>query len=674
MIPAITEPEHILKSTKTPSLRIRYFSLTLVLGVLIIGFVYNTFTSLSHKNNNATRELTKINLQIHTIDQINNNITNIYRTINLFLLNPRRKEQIQIINRELINSVQLINKSEFNSQHEQAETSIPVKDQLQANFKTLQIHLKELIKIRSDTNLQYPGMAISANIMAIQQNNIRSILNQLQQEIEDGDFKPKSNNTYSQILKARINVEKAISQSRIYMANRLALFSDEILTSQAISLTNLHNAVLKNLRIIKESYRNESDSFVGFENVTKTIQTQKDWYINFERLRVTSESDHWQEDSRLMESQISPLLEKSSSLLSEQYIRLQTKKQNITDSFKNNSQNLFYILAIIIVIFLAFIIVILLSLDLMVFKPIKNIAEVMKAKALGHSDVSFSFLQSRETNNIITAFNNLDKKVKERSRELNKSIIKEVKAKEEAKAANASKSLFLSNMSHELRTPLHGILSFSELALSKSESIDNKKSQQYFEVIHQSGERLSLLLNDLLDLSRLEAGRETLHINENNLLQTATIITRQLDSELLKKHLTVNIHSDEPSLSAAYDNEKIAQVIQNLTSNAIKFSPDNSQINIFINTISIDEQDFAQFKIEDNGIGIPEDELEDIFGKFIESSKTQSNAGGTGLGLAICKEIIRLHDGTIWAQKTDHKGACFVFNIPVKNNLASDTN
>jgi len=662
-----------LKSTKTPSLRIRYFSLTLVLGVLIIGFVYNTFTSLSHKNNDATKELTKINLQIHTIDQINHNITNIYRTINLFLLNPRRKEQIQVINSELINSIQLINKSEFNNQPQQTETSIPVKEQLRSNFTTLQIHLKELIKIRSDANLQYPGMAISANIMSIQQNKIRSSLSQLQQEIEDGDFKPKSKKTYSQILKARINVEKAISQSRIYIANRLALFSNEILKSQAVSLTNLHNAVLKSLRILKALYKNESDSFAGFENVSNIIQIQNDWYINFEKLRVTSESEHWQEDSRLMESQIVPLLEKSAALLSEQYIRLQTKKQNISDSFKNNSQNLFYILAIIIIIFLVFIFIILLSLDLMVFKPIKNIADVMKAKAFGHTDISFSPLQSRETNNIITAFNELDKKVKERSNALNNSIMKEIKAKEEAKAANASKSLFLSNMSHELRTPLHGILSFSELAISKSESIDNKKSQQYFEVIHQSGERLSLLLNDLLDLSRLEAGREKLHIEDNDLLQTVTITIRQFESELQKKHINVTTHSDEQSLFAAYDNEKITQAIHNLISNAIKFSPDSSQINIYIDTISIDNQNFAQFKIEDNGIGIPEDELEDIFGKFIESSKTQSNAGGTGLGLAICKEIIKLHQGTIWAQKVDHKGACFAFNIPVKSNLASGT-
>ena len=663
-----------MKYTKSPSLRIRYFSLTLVLGVLIIGFVFNTYTSLSHKNNNATEELTKISLQISTIDQINSNITNIYRTINLFLLDPKRKNQIQIINNELINSIQLIYSSEFNIPPKQTGIYVPVKKQLLINFAVIQTHLKELIKIRSDANLQYPGMAISANIMGRQQNYIKSILNQLQQEIEDGDLKPKSKDTYGHILKARINVEKTISQSRIYIANRLALFSDDILVNQATSLTHLHNAVLKSLDIIQESYKKESDSFVGLDAISKTIQTQKDWHTNFEKLRITSESDSWQADSRLMEKQIFPLLDKSALLLSEQYKHLQTEKQSISDNFKNNSQNLFYILTIIITIFLAFIFVILFSLDLMIFKPIKNIADVMKARAFGDTDISFSSLQSRETNNIITAFNELDKKVKKRSQELNNSILKEIKAKEEANAANASKSLFLSNMSHELRTPLHGILSFSELALSKSKSIDNTKAQQYFEVIHQSGERLSLLLNDLLDLSRLEAGRETLHIDKNDLLQTATIVFRQLDSELQKKHITANFHSDEPTLYAAYDNEKMAQVIQNLASNAIKFSPDNSQINIFVNTISIDGQDFAQFKIKDNGIGIPEDELEDIFGKFIESSKTQSNAGGTGLGLAICKEVIKLHNGTIWAQKSDDHGACFIFNIPVKNSLTSDAN
>ncbi len=241
--------------------------------------------------------------------------------------------------------------------------------------------------------------------------------------------------------------------------------------------------------------------------------------------------------------------------------------------------------------------------------------------------------------------------------------------KEIAERANASKSEFLANMSHELRTPMHAILSFSSFGIKRLNSATPEKQLSYFEKIHLSGERLLSLLNDLLDLSKIESGKLTFDFALHDLNSIVKQAVSEQESLLKNKRLTLNHINSGCSVKAEFDGAKIAQVVTNLLSNAIKFSKQGASLSIEISQdelfSDLGNTPALRLSVTDQGIGVPKGELECIFDKFIQSSKTKSNAGGTGLGLSICKEFIDAHHGRIWAENNAGNGAIFNFVIPL---------
>ncbi len=233
-------------------------------------------------------------------------------------------------------------------------------------------------------------------------------------------------------------------------------------------------------------------------------------------------------------------------------------------------------------------------------------------------------------------------------------------SKEDADKANRTKSEFLANMSHELRTPMHAILSFSKIGIKKLDTADKEQLHKYFSNIEISGERLLGLLNELLDLSKLESGKMELNINYHDLV---TVFKNcQLEQDQLMKDSSIKLQINKPlyPVTGHFDAPRIGQIMTNLLSNAIKFSPKASLITVTIDKVG--NQDLF-FSIKDQGIGIPESELDDVFDAFVQSSKTKTGAGGTGLGLAICKQIMKAHNGEIWAESTSEGGALFKFVI-----------
>jgi PAS domain S-box-containing protein len=240
-------------------------------------------------------------------------------------------------------------------------------------------------------------------------------------------------------------------------------------------------------------------------------------------------------------------------------------------------------------------------------------------------------------------------------------------AKNAAEEANRTKSEFLENMSHELRTPMHAILSFAKLGLSKlgAESVPVAKIQQYLGRIDQSGSRLLVLLNDLLDLSKLEAGRMNYEMARNDLRSVVTAVVAELEAMARDRRVEIVLSADCRDCSGRFDAVRLAQVIRNLLSNAVKFSPEGGIVSVSISDgASIHGQDALQMVVQDQGIGIPEAELEAVFDKFVQSSKTKSGAGGTGLGLAITREIVQQHGGRVWARNHPDGGAEFVVLLP----------
>jgi signal transduction histidine kinase len=239
-----------------------------------------------------------------------------------------------------------------------------------------------------------------------------------------------------------------------------------------------------------------------------------------------------------------------------------------------------------------------------------------------------------------------------------------IEQKEKAEQAVKAKSQFLANMSHELRTPMHAILGFAEICTNSVAEGDASSTAKGLGNITKSGKRLLSLLNDLLDLSKMEAGRMEYKYEKADLTEVIQQALTELDPLIKAKNLKIRVSSGGRT-EAVFDRPHMIQVLVNLLSNAIKFTRADSQISI---ELGEERQPGGEARLRcrviDEGPGIPDAELQSIFDKFVQSNKTKTGAGGTGLGLAICDHIIQAHGGKIWAENAKPHGAILTFVIP----------
>jgi signal transduction histidine kinase len=244
-------------------------------------------------------------------------------------------------------------------------------------------------------------------------------------------------------------------------------------------------------------------------------------------------------------------------------------------------------------------------------------------------------------------------------------LFKELEAaNRELAAASHHKSEFLANMSHELRTPLNAIIGFSEVLTDRMFGELNEKQDEYLKDIYASGTHLLSLINDILDLSKIEAGRMELELTDFHLptaLDNALTLVRERAG---RRSISLQMSVDDRLGEVRADERKIRQVVLNLLSNAIKFTPEGGRIEV----AALPKDGFVEVSVSDTGVGIAPDDHEAVFEEFRQVGTAEKKAEGTGLGLTLCRKFIELHGGRIWVKSQIAVGSTFTFTIPARRD------
>jgi signal transduction histidine kinase len=233
-------------------------------------------------------------------------------------------------------------------------------------------------------------------------------------------------------------------------------------------------------------------------------------------------------------------------------------------------------------------------------------------------------------------------------------------------AANRHKSQFLASMSHELRTPLNAIIGFADVLQEQLFGTLNTRQQRYVQHIAGSGRHLLAVISDILDLSKVEAGRMELELGPvplGEVLENGLTMVRESAS---RHGIELHLELDPRIVSVHADERKLKQILFNLLSNAVKFTPDDGRVDVVVHPVA---GDAVQISVHDSGPGVAPEDQERIFEEFEQAGRAMSQGqAGTGLGLTVAKRLVELHGGLIWLESRPGTGSTFTFTLPVRQD------
>jgi PAS domain S-box-containing protein len=247
-----------------------------------------------------------------------------------------------------------------------------------------------------------------------------------------------------------------------------------------------------------------------------------------------------------------------------------------------------------------------------------------------------------------------------------------IAAKEKAEESDRLKSAFLANMSHEIRTPMNGILGFAELL--KEPELSGEQQLEYIRVIEKSGARMLNIINDIVDISKIESGQMNVSLSESNVNEQLEYLFKFFQTETNHKGIQLLLNSNLSAKEAILftDREKLYAILTNLIKNAIKYTPKGS-IEIGCNIVETLHPTSLRFYVKDTGIGIQKNRQEAIFERFIQADINDKMARqGAGLGLAISKAYVEMLGGKIWVDSEPESGSTFYFSLPYRTNLIQE--
>ncbi len=342
------------------------------------------------------------------------------------------------------------------------------------------------------------------------------------------------------------------------------------------------------------------------------------------------------------------------------------------------------------------------KLQRLISDPILELARTMKMVSHEKNySVRVKKHRSDEIGILIDGFNEMLKQIHIRDEELG-NLVEQVELRtvklqqaterayimaQQTEEANLAKSIFLANMSHELRTPLNGIIGFSEVLIDKHYGELNEKQEEYLNDILSSGKHLLSLVQDILDLSKVETGKMELELSRINIVGLLRGSLSMIKESAMKHGIRLNVEVKDVPETMIADERKIKQIVFNLLSNAVKFTDDGGSIHITADVVDgqwlrenvppvfreemleIMEDGHASYlmvSVTDTGIGIKQESLKKIFDPFQQEDDSISRKyKGTGLGLSLSKKLVELHKGVIWVESEPGKGSTFSFVLPI---------